>query len=495
DVHEAQLDLLRSRRQIGELEQAAFSRLEREFDAARADLGHARDIIYRASNANSTQDVPNPRGSFLERVASAGPHRHPVERWLTPLTTAAFIVSFFLPIAASERALALLPGLITESTAAAFLSGLPVLLAIATVISALFGNPVLRGLAFALTWLVAVVGGVAFAHEAELSLSSLGDAVRLQGLWSGPAALSYLAGVALTTGLMLLLLVKRKAGAVVLPVVIATACLGVAAVMTDYLGMASADPYVDAVRFTEPRTPAGRIESALILENAGWRPAALVPSPSAKPNHFMLSIEMDRAGKWGTVGAPASIEVENSSRFSVTGEMPLVAVRPDTWVELRYLLAPGEYRALLDDRVVYTFSVQGEPLPEPLPAAADLPAIVTPADLPQDAVPVDIPAVEPSLDVDEQGTPLSEVAVELRGVLSAAGREPEFSFYVYLPGTEPQQLSANLGGDLYDGWQVAEYNPDTETVTLLKGEQIYIVRRKERQTLPLVVVPDEATQE
>ena len=496
DVHEAQLELLRSRRQIGELDHAAFARLEREFDAARVDLGHAREIIYRASNANSSQDVPNPRGSFLERVASTGPRRHPAERWLTPLTTAAFLVSFFLPLAAGERAFAVLPGFISEPTTAALLSGLPVLLAIATVLAALIGNPVLRGLAFALTWLVAVVGGVAFAHEAELSLSSLGDAVRLQGLLSGPAALSYLAGVTLVTGLMMLLLIKRKAGAVVLPVLIAMACLGVAGVLTDYLGMASADPYVDTVRYVAPRTPAGRIESNLLVKNAGWRPAVLVPSPSAKPNHFMFSIEADRAGTWEIAGAPAALEIENSSRMSVTGDMPLVAVRPGAYVELSYLLAPGKYRALLDDRVVYTFDVQGEPLPEPLPEETSVPVAVTPAIPPQTGVPAEIPAVEePSPHVDEQGTPLSEVAVELRGVLSAAGREPEFSFYVYLPNTDPQQLSTGLGGDLYDGWQVTEYNPDTETVTLLKGDQIYIVRRKERRTLPLVIVPDEATQE
>jgi len=72
-VVEAQLDLARGRRQLGELGHDQFDALERELRRAKADLEKAHQTIERATSAPSDRDLPAMRGTFLKRLGVPSP--------------------------------------------------------------------------------------------------------------------------------------------------------------------------------------------------------------------------------------------------------------------------------------------------------------------------------------------------------------------------------------------------------------------------------------
>ncbi len=74
-VIEAQLDLARGRRQLGELGRDQFDAIESDLRQARADLEKAMQTIDRAISAPSDRDLPALRGTFVERLGKPRPAR------------------------------------------------------------------------------------------------------------------------------------------------------------------------------------------------------------------------------------------------------------------------------------------------------------------------------------------------------------------------------------------------------------------------------------
>lgn len=187
-------------------------------------------------------------------------------------------------------------------------------------------------------------------------------------------------------------------------------------------------------------------------------------------------------GVWGGVGPPEAVRGERSPR---TGSWPTIVLRPGSEVVLVYRLLSGQYRVRLlpssssGQTIVEAFTLAAAP--EPVVEEESEP----PAEAPevQDEATRDIEAV-PDLPVP------SHVTVELRGIATAEGREPRFTFVVRLPDGTTRQRDVTLTGALHDTWTLAEYNPENQTVTLASGNRILILHRGEPTALP--VSPREA---
>jgi hypothetical protein len=75
--------------------------------------------------------------------------------------------------------------------------------------------------------------------------------------------------------------------------------------------------------------------------------------------------------------------------------------------------------------------------------------------------------------------------VEWRGKLGAPGRPPMFSLSVQLPGQAPEMRMLNIGETVYGDWKLAEYNPATQSVTLLNDRELVVLRSGQQVMLSL----------
>lgn len=100
-VIEAQLDLARGRRKLGELGRDQFDALERDLRRAKADLEKALQSIDRAVSAPSDRDLPALRGTFIERLGAPRPSRNrslTIFALLGLLFMAAIVIGFVLGV-------------------------------------------------------------------------------------------------------------------------------------------------------------------------------------------------------------------------------------------------------------------------------------------------------------------------------------------------------------------------------------------------------------
>jgi hypothetical protein len=71
-------------------------------------------------------------------------------------------------------------------------------------------------------------------------------------------------------------------------------------------------------------------------------------------------------------------------------------------------------------------------------------------------------------------------------VVSAPGREPQFSIQLYVPGEPPRDRRVAVGDVVFGDWNLAEYNPARQAVTLKNNGEIKILPRGERVTLEIL---------
>lgn len=82
------------------------------------------------------------------------------------------------------------------------------------------------------------------------------------------------------------------------------------------------------------------------------------------------------------------------------------------------------------------------------------------------------------------------IEVELRGVVAVTDKAPRFSLRIYTPDGKARERVRELGDGVAEGWVIREYNPEQQSITLFNGEDIVIIRRGEREPIP-VAPPDE----
>lgn len=115
-VIEAQLELARGRRQLGELGRDQFDAIEADLRQASADLEKAMQTIDRAVSAPSDRDLPALRGTFVERLGKPRPAR------TRPVTVFAILGLVFMAAIVAGVVFGVLYGLIPTPS---FRSGTP----------------------------------------------------------------------------------------------------------------------------------------------------------------------------------------------------------------------------------------------------------------------------------------------------------------------------------------------------------------------------------
>ncbi|MBN2311399.1 MAG: hypothetical protein JXR94_20650 [Candidatus Hydrogenedentes bacterium] len=475
DMHsvDAQLDLLRGRLQVGEIDRERFNGIERDLLRTKADLAKACDVVSRALSANTTQDVPHPRGTFIQRLASAGQAGGaPVDAWIAWGAALMMLVCLVLPAVAGMSPVSALRLLGAGSPGAHWLVTGPVLAALALAGLAFIPRPALRGVSYCCLLTVVWIAWAAFAHETGYSPSTLGQYLRDDGLWMvRPATVMFalsLVAVAVAARFALAAIGRIR---LELPVAVLAALVAVIAVRTDLGGLLS--PRIGLA--TRPGNVSEDM-AAVAVSNPGRR-AVYLSSRMRAANAFdyLLERRVGR-GSWRDASVPDELETGGLREpYSEAGLPDLVAIPPGESITFWYRLEAGQYRVTLrssesEHELTETFS-QATSEAAPDSSAEDA------LDPNGGAGPASAGAA--GLDV----TAGDRVEMEVSGIATSREREPMFSGSVYLPDGTSRQWQGSIGDEVHAEWRIAEFNPEQQTVTLRRETDLLVLRVGERYTL------------
>lgn len=455
---QAHLDGKRRQLEAGKLTKDAYELLEESSFRAQVDIKRARNLATRALNANTVSDVPNPRGTFLQRLAKPGNQRGlGVDSWLAWVSGALLLAVIFVPLGDDVPGgnAAVFQGL----TLGLFVGG--AFLGLAGTLSARLP----RAMALGAMWLLITVAGSAYFQYELGAVSPAGTVLRGGDPWwvslggrlliSGwaVAALAVVVSFSALAGL-------RWIG----PCLGAGGILLAGAILGNYGGYLKAIPILDTV-VSEPHAETGAYYVTVPFKNRGNRPfwigADRVSAPLA--SGYVLEVKTGE-DSWAATAPPLGAVVgESPVRFSPnTG----LEVQPGAMVGIRHELVPGTYR------VRFTPQWRGAEMQEEVfelkPFTVDLEKFF-PA--PGDAG-------------GATATRGSGVTVELRGVLDGEASQPKFSLIITMPDGTERREQFMLGDKLYGEWSISEFNPAHNTMTLSDGNRLLIVERGKPEEIP-----------
>lgn len=436
-----------------------YEEIEAAVFRAQVDIKRARNLATRALNANTVSDVPNPRGTFLERLGRPGDLRGiGLDSWLAWAGSALLLTVIFVPIVRN------LPG----GNAAMFPAFTLALFAGASTIGlcATVGNRAARAVLLCALWLGLTVAGAAYM-QGELNGTSVASvALRAGGpWWSTPGGLLLICGWALTGASVIASTLPLPGFRWIGLVVAAAGALGGGAILADYAGVVRPEPVIST--FTAEANPnTGTYDATVRVMNAGRRPYWIGGDRGRVPAFARLTVERRIAGDaWEAAGAPASVIVDGATVPAVLGaglQVPAGAV-----ATLHYALAPGSYRVRLE--------------------GAWPGAVAHERSLELEAFQIDLESFfnRPGEASGSGSSPNSVTAtVELRGVMDAPDSAPQFSMIVTLPDGSERRAQFGLGDTLAGDWKISEFNPSHNTVTVTDGERIIILERGQAENLP-----------
>lgn len=482
DVHavEAHLDHVRGRLQVGQLNRAAFNDAEEKLLRAKTDFVKARSLVVRALNANSTDEVPRPRGTFIARLAHGRPgFRAPNDAWLAWAGAAMLLGSLFLPLGDSRTALQLMRA-DAGGGGGVLLTVVPIALAVVSAASALVPTAAVRGFVYCAIFLLAVLFSTAFFHESRFALGVVPEALRSGGaMLLRPAVLVYAVGLlAVFTGAVIALIPTRE-GRIVLPLTALAVLAGVGAILTDFAGARTVRPVVnvESRSITDADPPVHEV--VVTIANEGERELVLAAGSTAE-NAYAMTVEK-RIGRNSGIDVSAPVAVRSGMVAVPTGSpLPYIPVTKASPAQFTYRLPEGDYRVVLqgareNDRIERSFTL--EPIVEygsaPVDSAPAVPSVQSEPPSPHSAPPASRTMLMEALSAE----------VTLTGILAAGDRPARFSIRLVLPDGATSERTYGLGDDVFNGWKINEFNPDEQTVTLVKGRRILIVRRGEPQHL------------
>ena len=218
--------------------------------------------------------------------------------------------------------------------------------------------------------------------------------------------------------------------------------------------------------------------------NQGGRAIHVRTGTTLRNGYRLIFDEKVGTNSWRDLGWPQSIKIGGVAIPVDTDRFPNIQIAPDQIVTFTYQVAPGNYRASL-------LPIYGE-------GSIDLPIMVAPQLMVDPETVRDETIV--AVDSEETQGPQEEIIdgtlpeeapefrpssaeVELRGVITAPGRDPVFSVDIYSVSGEIESISLRLGEELYGGWKASEFNRRQQTVTLSNEVAVIILRRGERQPL------------
>ncbi|MBL7647046.1 MAG: hypothetical protein JNK74_12745 [Candidatus Hydrogenedentes bacterium] len=456
---QAHLDLKRRQLESGAITKAAYEVLEESLFRAQLDIKRARNLATRALNANTISDVPNPRGTFLERLARPGTQQRGlgVDSWLGWLGSALLLSVIFVPL--GDNVPGGNPAVFQGLTLGLFVGG--AFLGLSVTLAA--RGP--RALALGAMWLILTLAGAAYFQYELGAVGPAGSTLRAGEPWWaslggqmllcgwGVAAIAVLVSYAALPGL-------RWMG----PVLVAAGTALALGILNDYAGYLRALPVLEAVTM-EPDAASGAYAVTVPLRNRGnrafWLGGDRVSVPRA--SDYVMELQgPDNA--WIDAGAPPGVTVgEVNSGINLDVGVPVAA---GSQVAVHHQLVPGTYRVQFrpewGDGTVLEQTFQLEPF------AVDLETFFPPE----------------GEGTGSATTSGSGVMVELRGVVDGEASQPKFSLIITQPdGTERREQFV-LGDKLHGEWSISEFNPAHNTMTLSDGKRLLIVERGKPEEIP-----------
>ena len=481
---EAQLELARGRRQMGEIDRVQFEEAEGELRKAKIDLVKARDLVARALTANTAGDVPAMRGSFLMRLAPMVSNEEALpDKWLAWGAALILILALFLPVLGSDSAFSAALHLREEAPGVLLLLVGPLLGGALLAFSSYLTRRDVRGVAALTLCVLLAVGAVGYFHEGLYDPGAVGDELRNGGAWflrSG--GLVFIIGLAVMAATGSLALLREK-GVVraFLPAAAAVLVLGVAALGSDFAGLLSARAPVIGVTQRLAADAPGRYEVDITVANVCNRVVRLAARPGARGAYGYRLEHQVGTRSWRPVPAPAEATAAGVPVAASDNRGAIaLAIPSGSQATLPYTLAPGEYRVV----------IQAPELDQDFTAAFSLPEIGSAA--PEAAAPAGPPEGEAPPSAESEGeaattTPEEDapgqIEIELRGVAHSEGKRPLFSITLYFPGGQSKQRDLAINETVIGDWKVKEFNPAEQTVTLDNGERILVLRSGERKPL------------
>ena len=485
------LDRARKRSEDGALEKPALEALEHELLRAQHDCAKAHDVVTRALIAASSRDVPDTKGSYLERLAGVAttPKRGPrlsavleydneglgLDSWVAWAGALLLALAVFLPVVGNLSPVQACKTLAFQGPGVYWIMAAPILGGAVIVAAGAIPRRRARGFLLLGLWLVLTLLAVVILHESRYSAGVVAERFHKDANWlmRPGVVLMVLANLTLLAASCTALCAQRRWWLVL--VACAVIVVGISSVvLSNLVGMAVPMPTltVESKPVEDAANPYSEVHVA--VGNDGRRSMFLSPVQSAARNAFMFQVQRQNAAGWNDV-AIQHVQMTGTSSGPANSRTPshfrTIKIKPGAAADFKYSLPPGEYRVQLLNP-----SGLREPLVSPLSIAAPEPP-------PAPVSPPTAPVEQTDLAVEPPAPPLP-VEVELKGILIGPNREPRFSILLHVPGKAPESIDAMLGDKIHGDWLISEFNPTRQTLTVTKEANVLIISRDRRLELP-----------
>lgn len=470
---DAQLDHARGRLKAGRTTREQFNQAEQNCNRSRADLMKARAVVVRALSANTVEEVPRLRGTFIERLArpSTGA-RATADVWVAAASACLLFAVLGLPVAGTFSPLKALSTLQSQGGDAHWLVSFPSVVAILAVLSAFIPFRATRGLLFTAVWLIGSLLSVAYLHEAAYAIGIVETQLREGGpLLTRAGIIVFTAGLSLLGLAAAMALLPLRETRAVFPIAALVLAAGIAAVVTDFGGYRLPKPDVQTSSVPIEGVSPLMYETKLTVQNNGGRMLILAPDMTMHNAYDFILESRIGTESWAEVREPVSVQVSGRPEPQQATGANIVPVASGSNATYTYRLKPGTYRVLLQAH---------DPVRSrqfaPFTLAAAAPGSAAQPGLP--AAPGGQPA-DPGSAQQLSNELLRQITaqVELRAIIAAQGKPANFSIAVTLPDGRSRTGTYTVGAEVHDGWSVREFNPNEQTVTLSKDKDVLIIRR------------------
>jgi hypothetical protein len=430
----------------------AFKKLEETIFKAQVDVKRARNMANRALNANAVSDVPNPHGTFLQRLARPGGLGSlGLDTWLAWAAGIMLLITVFVPVATR------VPGGVPsafQGTSMLVLIFAALLGLSATVMLRPFRGTLLNGL-----WLIFTVAGAFYVREtygSDAGSSALGST----GVWwaSPSGVMGLVAWALLGLGALLSLwplgLARWFASAnLVLGIALAIV------IISNFFGIFQPRPELGEPVATLD-TATGTYSVRIAVDNVGGAPFHVGSAEGAFA--YVLESKIG-SNSWTDAGSPLGLEIAGAAtEFDTSADL---VVPGGQQVKFIHELGPGIYRVQL---------IPGTPGEMDLRRTFEL-------------APLDPNAIRPGGDGNmSEPAPVPKpqgIEVELRGALDGPDSTPIFSMILRKPDGSESKAQFRLGDTVYGEWTISEFSPAHNTVTVVNGDRLIVIERGTAETL------------
>lgn len=467
EVIHAQQELARGRMQVGEMTRDRFDQVERQLIQAQDDVATGIAVAQRAINANTAQDVPYARGTFLGRLGfKSRDYGIAMDSYVLWLAAALLVGSVFFPAWGDRSFMAAVWDPKLAGTIWQWSVLLPLVAAGALVILSAVEMRRIRGAVTLGLWFIATLSTAYFLHQLQYSLGPIADTMRHAGaVWWRQTAFIMMAAACLLTVLAAGISLRPYRERWAPPAVAVFAALLLVFIFTDLLGWRTPDPYVRA-EFALP-TEFETSPVTITVGNRGGRELYLTASATNLANGFLFAVE-EQLGptSWREIPLPIMRRADLPANSHVVGRVGAGDVE-----RITVHLGPGTYRAKLRNSDNQDIDVQTFRLESEAPRAA---------------------APPPEEVYGSQGKPIvvpTRVEAELKLMIDGPDRAPRFAISLFPRGGTEIKRDLSIGDEVHEHWYLTEYNRNSQTVTLSDGTQFVILERGQRQLLPVAKPP------